>query len=180
MRLTQWLGEFRDDVKFAIRQLRAAPGFTIVAALTLALGIGANSAMFALADATLLRPLPYPASDRLVMVSERNGTFPRAPVSPVNLRDWIEQNQSFETVGAITLGAGGGPLVEAPDGSLQSAERQTVSARFFDVLGVTPIAGRTFRADDAKTGAAPVVVMGDRLWRTRSAPIRPSSDASSV
>src|SRR6266540_1872448 len=65
MRITQFLGELRDDVKFALRQLRAAPGFTVIAAITLALGIGANSAMFALADATLLRPFPFPESDRL-------------------------------------------------------------------------------------------------------------------
>ena len=68
MRVTRWIGERRDDVRFALRQLKAAPAFTAVAAITLALGIGANSAMFALADATLIRPLPYPDSDRLVMV----------------------------------------------------------------------------------------------------------------
>src|SRR5678815_3297012 len=70
MRVTRWIGERRDDVRFAVRQLKAAPAFTAVAAITLALGIGANSAMFALADATLIRPLPYPDSDRLVMVWE--------------------------------------------------------------------------------------------------------------
>ena len=70
MRLTQWLDEFRDDVRFALRQLKMPPTFTLVATITLALGIGANSAMFALADATLIRPLPYPEPDRLVMVWE--------------------------------------------------------------------------------------------------------------
>jgi len=70
MRLTQWLDELRTDVTLAIRQLRGSPGFTLVAAITLALGIGANSAMFAVADATLLRPLPFPDADRLVIVSE--------------------------------------------------------------------------------------------------------------
>jgi len=167
MRITRFLSELRDDVKFTLRQLKAAPGFTLVAAITLALGIGANSAMFALADATLMRPLPYPASDRLVMVWERSATLPRVPVSPVNFRDWLNQQRSFDAVGAITLGAGGGPMVEAPDGSVQSAERQTVTAAFFDALGVAPIAGRTFRAADAQRGATPVVVMGEALWRTR-------------
>ena len=70
MRLTQWLGDLRDDVAVALRQLKASPAFAVVAVLTLALGIGANSAMFAVADATLLRPLPYPDADRLVSVAE--------------------------------------------------------------------------------------------------------------
>jgi len=74
MRVTRWVGELGEDVKYALRQLRAAPGFTAVAVITLALGIGANSAMFALADATLLRPLPFPEPERLVMLSEIRGT----------------------------------------------------------------------------------------------------------
>ncbi|HLG58821.1 MAG TPA: ABC transporter permease [Vicinamibacterales bacterium] len=167
MRVTQWFEERRDDITFALRQLRASPGFALVAAITLALGIGANSAMFALADATLIRPLPYPDADRLVMVWERNPEAFRTGVSPVNLRDWEEQSRTFEALAAVAFGAGGGPLVEAPDGSLQSAERQTVTARFFQVLGITPVAGRTFRPADAERGAVPVVVMGEGLWRTR-------------
>ena len=88
MRLTQWLEEFRDDVRFAIRQLRMSPGFTLVAAITLALGIGANSAMFALADATLLRPLPYPEPERLVALSEIWQGQPIGAVNPVDFVDW--------------------------------------------------------------------------------------------
>ena len=93
MRLTQWLEELRDDVRFAVRQLRRAPGFTIVAALTLALGIGANSAIFALVDATLLRPLPLPSPDRLVMGWERSATSPKGAVAPLNLIDWDERSR---------------------------------------------------------------------------------------
>ncbi len=167
MRITRWIEERRNDVRFALRQLKSSPGFTFVAALTLALGIGANSAMFALADATLLRPLPYPEPDRLVMLWSRHPSVPRAGVSPTDLKDFHEQSQTFETIGAVAFGAGGGPLVEAPDGSVQSAERQTVTASFFDVLGVTPLLGRTFRPDDAKQGAPAVVLMGEGVWRTR-------------
>jgi putative ABC transport system permease protein len=167
MRLTQWIEERTADVKFAIRQLRAAPAFTAVAALTLALGIGANSAMFALADATLIRPLPFPQSDRLVMVWTRHPSVPRGGVSPTDLRDWDEQSRTFEALAAVQFGVGGGPLVEGPDGSLQSADRQGVTARFFEVLGVVPVAGRTFQPSDAEPGAAPVVVMGEGLWRAR-------------
>jgi putative ABC transport system permease protein len=167
MRFTQWLDERRLDVRFAFRQLKSSPAFTAVAAITLALGIGANSAMFALADATLLRPLPYPDADRLVMVWERSPTFPRVPMSPVTLRDLDEQSRSFERLGGINMGIGGGPLLEAPDGSLQSVDRQFVTARFFDALGVQPIAGRTFRPEEAKEAGATVVVMSEGLWRTR-------------
>src|SRR4029453_17341116 len=98
MRLTQWLGECRDDVRFALRQLKAAPSFTLVAVITLALGIGANSAMFALVDAALLRPWPFPDPDRLTAVWERFQTFPRVPVSSANLRDWIDRNRTFHSM----------------------------------------------------------------------------------
>ena len=167
MRLTQWLEERKADVKFALRQLKASPGFTLVAALTLALGIGANSAIFALADATLIRPLPYPEPDRLVMIWQRAPTIPRVGASPTDLRDWEEQNSTFEVLGGVSFGVGGGPLLEGPDGSLQSADNQSVTPRFFDVLGVRPVAGRTFQASDAQQGAPRVVVMSEGLWRTR-------------
>ena len=85
MRMTRWIEELRDDVTFALRQLRRSPGFTLVAAITLALGIGANSAMFALADATLLRPFPFPEPDRLVMVSEKFRAFLRTGVASAQL-----------------------------------------------------------------------------------------------
>ncbi len=78
MRFTYWFEELRDDVTFALRQLRRSPGFTFIAAITLALGLGANSAIYALVDATLLRPLPFPHPERLVMVSERTERSIRA------------------------------------------------------------------------------------------------------
>ena len=167
MRVTRWIEERRDDVRFALRQLKASPAFTAVAAITLALGIGANSAMFALADATLIRPLPYPDSDRLVIVWERAPTFPRVPVSPVTLEDLEEQTRTFEGFGGINMGIGGGPLLEGTDGTLQSVDRQYVTARFFDVLGVRPVAGRTFVPEESKAKGAAVVVMSEGLWRTQ-------------
>ncbi|HEU4689196.1 MAG TPA: ABC transporter permease [Vicinamibacterales bacterium] len=166
MRFAQWFDERRQDVRFALRQLKSSPAFTLVAAITLALGIGANSAMFALADATLLRPLPYPDADRLVMVWERSPAFPRVPMSPVTLLELAEQNRSFESLGGVNMGIGGGPLLEAPDGSLLSVDRQFVTARLFDALGVQPIAGRTFRPDD-EGPVTTVIVISEGLWRTR-------------
>jgi putative ABC transport system permease protein len=166
MRITQWLDEFRHDARFAVRQLKASPGFTLVAVITLALGIGANSAMFALADVTLIRPLPYPEPHRLMMVWEQTATRARRQVSPLNLRDWTAANHTFETLGAVAASGGGGPLLAAPDGTVEIVERQIVTTHFFDVLGVVPVVGRTFRSSD-ETVSPTVFVMSEGLWRTR-------------
>jgi putative ABC transport system permease protein len=166
MRLTQRLEGLRSDVRLALRQLSAAPGFTSMAALTLALGIGVNSAIFALADATLIRPLPFGRAGRLVMLWENTPGSPKAGVSPLNMRDWIVQSRSFEGIAYVQHGMGGGPLVTAPDGSIETAERQSTSANFFDVLEVVPIVGRTFKPED--DGPSPrVVLLGEAVWRRR-------------
>lgn len=162
MRMTRWLEELREDVKFAIRQLRSAPGFTAVAVLTLALGIGANSAIFALADAALLRPLPYPEPDRLVAVWERDEASPRGNVNPSEFHYWSERNQVFDAMAAFLPAA---RAVTGPDGVTENAPSQTVTPRFFDVLGVQAIAGRTFTPSDARAPA--VVVLSERFWRQR-------------
>ena len=102
MSVTLWLEELRDDVKFAFRQLSAAPAFTLVATLTLALGIGANSAIFALVDATLLRPLPYGEPERLVTIWETTSATPRGFASPPNMRDWLTRSRTFEAIAGYT------------------------------------------------------------------------------
>ena len=120
MRLTLWLEELRTDIRFAVRQLRSAPGFTAVAAFTLALGIGANSAMFALADATLLRPLPFADPERLVLMEERSANHRgalRSRIAPLNVLDWSEQNRTFEMMAAVYVPpGGGGPAMTVGDG----------------------------------------------------------------
>jgi len=145
MRLTQWLEEITDDVRFALRQMKSSPGFTLVAVVTLALGIGANSAMFALADATLVRPLPYPEPERLVSVSENFQGRSGGGVNPVDFLDWSERTRSFSAIAALVGSVG---TIEGDDGVAERVPAQAVTARFFDVLGVTPIAGRTFRDED--------------------------------
>jgi len=165
MRLTQWLGELRDDLRFAFRQLKASPAFTLVATLTLGLGIGANSAIFALVDATLLRPLPYGAPDRLVSIWETTSSAPRGYASPLNMLDWNARSRTLEQVAGFTPSVGG-MVMAGTDGNAETVSRQGVSAGIFDVLGVKPIAGRTFTAeDDAKR--AHVIVMSESFWRTR-------------
>jgi putative ABC transport system permease protein len=163
MRLTQWLEELRDDVTSALRQMKGSPGFTAVAALTLALGIGANSAIFAVADATLIHPLPFPEPDRLVMVWEQFGTITRGTVAPANARDWRERTRSFQGMASMMVGA---RTMTGIDGSMELFPGQQVSPEFFDVLGVVPILGRTFTPSDA-TPTPSVIVLSEAFWRRR-------------
>ena len=165
MRLTTWLEELRDDLKFAFRQLKSSPAFTLVATLTLALGIGANSAIFALVDATLLRPLPYRTPDRLVTIWEQSAKTARGYVSPLNMLDWNTRSRTFEKIAGFTPSVGQMVMAGA-DGNAETVTRQWVTAGIFDVLGVTAIAGRTFSADD-EARRPNVVVMSEPFWRTR-------------
>jgi putative ABC transport system permease protein len=165
MRLSLWFDELRQDLTFAFRQLRHAPSFTIVAVLTLALGIGANSAIFALVGATLLRPLPYDAPDRLVSIWEHSPTTARDYASPLNMLDWQTRGRTFDMIAGFTPVVGGMVMAGA-DGNAETVSRQWVSFGIFDVLGVKPIAGRTFSIDD-DTKRANVVVMSEAFWRSR-------------
>jgi putative ABC transport system permease protein len=165
MSIALWLEELRDDVRFAFRQLRAAPAFTAVAVVTLALGIGANSAIFALVDATLLRPLPYPAPDRLVTIWEKAPATPKGFASPPNMLDWDSRSRSFEKIAGFTPSVGSMVLAK-PDGTAETVSRQWVTAGVFEVLGVAPIAGRTFSAEDEQQRRR-VVVFSEGLWETR-------------
>ncbi len=165
MRVTLWLEELRDDVKFTFRQLKNSPAFTLIATLTLALGIGANSAIFALVDATLLRPLPYGNPDRLVSIWETSAATERSYVSPLNLLDWQSRSHTFEKIAGFTPSVGGMVMAGA-DGHAETVSRQWVTAGIFDALGVTPIAGRTFTTED-DANRAHVVVLSEEFWRAR-------------
>jgi putative ABC transport system permease protein len=156
-----WLREIRQDAMYGVRMLTKDRGFTAVAIVTLALGIGANSAMFAVADATLLRPLPFPDPDRLVMISEiRRDGSPGGQINPLDLVDWIERNRSFEAMAAVLAGQSS---ITGADGTAELVNSQAVTTRFFDVLGIKPFAGRTFVAADDE--ASRVVVLGEAFWR---------------
>ncbi|MEO8359501.1 MAG: ABC transporter permease [Vicinamibacteria bacterium] len=165
MKITQWMEEFKVDVKFAFRQLRSAPVFTLIAVTTLALGIGANSAIFALVDATLLRPLPFREPERLVAIHETTAKAARSFVSPLNMTDWAARGKTFEKIAGFTPNVGGMVMAGA-DGNAETVSRQWVSAEIFDVLGVKAIAGRVFLASD-DVQRAKVVVMSESFWRSR-------------
>jgi putative ABC transport system permease protein len=159
MRITQWLGDLRDDVIVAIRRLKQARGFTAVAVLTLALGIGANSAIFALADASLLRPLQFPDGDRLLRLYDSR-MFVAGPYEVV---EWMTRNHTFDAMAALTFGS---RALTGPDGAGEQVDAQTVTVRFFDVFRVVPIAGRTFQASDDHVNPD-AVVLSERLWNER-------------
>ncbi|HET9366279.1 MAG TPA: ABC transporter permease, partial [Candidatus Angelobacter sp.] len=149
-----------QNFKFALRRLKNNPGFTIVAVLTLALGIGANSAMFSIVNAVLLRPLPYRDPQRLVLLAEHWPQFPRLSLSYLNYKDWRDQSHSFEAVGAVRNN------VMTMTG-IPEAERlptQNVTANLFDLLGVRPELGRAFSDSEDKPGGAPVALISHSLW----------------
>jgi putative ABC transport system permease protein len=158
------MDHFRQDLHYAIRRLLKNPGFTAITVLTLALGIGANSAIFSVINAVLFRPLPFPESDRLVgMYQVWKGD--RAVMSPSNFLDLRQQTRTLEDAAAIdstefTLTGTGDPL------RLQGSE---VSASFFNVLRIRPFLGRTFAADENEPGKDKVVVLGHSLWQQRFA-----------
>ncbi len=151
------------DLRYAARSLRRAPGFTAVVVIVLAVGIGANSAMFSLVDAALVRPLPFAQSDRLAMLWERSPRFPHNRVSPLNFLDWSEQQRAFTSIAGI---AGGGRTLTEQGGEAERIPGQAVTWQFFDVLGIHPIAGVTFTADDTANRRT-IVVISERLWKNR-------------
>jgi putative ABC transport system permease protein len=153
-----------QDLRYAVRVLRKAPGFTLVTILVLAIGIGANSAIFSLVDAALLRPLPFRDADRLVLVWERSARQARNRVAPLNFLDWKEQSHAFASL------AGVASAPRTLTGLTEQPERipgQAVTADFFTVLGVAPIAGRAFLPEDAAPTSR-VVIVSERFWRNRT------------
>ena len=154
--------DLRQDLRYATRTLTRERLFTAAAVLMLALGIGANSAMFALVDAILLRPLPFPAPDRLVMLWEQTPASPRTRVSPINLLDWKARSRTFEGMAAYVPNVAG-MVLAGEDGNAETVPRQWVSSGIFDVLGVRPVAGRTFLPSDDAERASVVVLSGELL-----------------
>src|SRR4051812_30072839 len=143
------------DLRYAARSLRRTPGFTAVTVIVLAVGIGANSAMFSLVDAGLVRPLPFTQSDRLVMLWERSTRVPHKRVSPLNFLDWSEQQQAFSSIAAI---AGGSRTLTGQGGNAERIPGQAVTWQFFDVLGIRPVAGTMFTSGDAGDRRSVVVL----------------------
>jgi len=157
------LRELAVDLRYGVRQLRQCPGFTAVAVLTLALAIGANAAIFSFVDATLLKRLPFPKPEQIVMVWEKSPDGGSDLVSTTDFLDWKQQSTVFSAIeaekdGSMTLTGGDRPV------QLQGARE---SASFFDVWGIQPVLGRTFALDEDQPGKNLVVVLSHRLWESR-------------
>jgi putative ABC transport system permease protein len=160
------MGRLLQDLRYGLRTLLQRPGFTVVAALTLALGIGANTAIFSVINGVLLRPLPYKDPARLVMIWEANNQRSNIHVSHPNFIDWREQSRSFEYISACT-GKWGGPITVTGGNEPDRAYAVQVYSDFFTVLGVAPIVGRAFSPEENNPGTIPVVVISYRFWQRR-------------
>ena len=158
-----------NDLKFALRQLRKAPGFTFIAVLVLALGIGANTAIFSVVNAVLLRPLPYPRSEQLVLLRERllgPAGFESGSVSYMNYLDWRAAQKSFTD---LALARTERVNLSALDGksTAEAIRAARVTANYLSILKLPPVIGRDFVESDDVPGAAKVALISERVWRTR-------------
>src|SRR5215216_2685395 len=157
---------FLKDISYGIRTMIKKPGFTAVAVVALALGIGANSSIFSVVNAVLLRPLPFKNPDQLVIINEtvRRETVETRPASYPDFIDWRNQNQSFEDIAAF----------DSPTFSLTGTNEperipgEIVSASYFPILGIQPAVGRTFLPEEDSTpDRSPVAVISYKLWQRR-------------
>ncbi|MBI1790644.1 MAG: ABC transporter permease [Acidobacteria bacterium] len=149
-----------QDIRYGLRAMRRSPGFSLVVVLTLALGVGVNTAIFSVVHAVLLKPLPYPDSERLVWFGEATANAPGISVTWVNFQHWRDRNHTFEDMAAFqfagfTLTGRSEPLV---------TRGLTVTAPYFGLLGMRPLLGRLFGPADDRPGAAPAIVLNHRFW----------------
>lgn len=164
--MSNWvaLEQFAQDTRYGARLLLRSPGFSIIAILTLALGIGANTAIFSVVSAVLLRPLPFPEPDRLVRVWESSPQGNRRNVvNPLNFLYWRERSRSFQQIAAVSWW----PANLTGYGEPLAVEGSRVSAEFFSVLRITPFLGRGFLPEEGIAGRDDVVILSYGLWQSR-------------
>jgi predicted permease len=162
-RTIPFLETLLQDIRYALRQLRRSPGFTLTAVLMLSLGIGASIAIFAFVDAALLKPLPYADPTRLADVAERGVAFPRSNLSYQDFRDWQRMNKVFSSIDAYN---GSGYLLATPSG-VEPVPAARVTDGFFRTLGVKPILGRDFYAGEDQPNASATTILSYSSWQSR-------------
>ncbi len=160
------LTDLWQDLRYGARMLLKKPGFTLIAVITLALGIGANTAIFSVVDAVLLRPLPYPEADRLMTISDSqrgslSGVLRQTAISPADFAEWRAQQQSFAEMFAYT----GAPAHLTGGKEPVFVLGVTATARIFETLGVTPLLGRGFAPEEEQPGVAKVVIVSHAIWQ---------------
>ena len=153
-----------QDVRYAFRLLAKSPMFTVIAVLTLALGIGANTAIFSVVNAVLLRPLPFKDPSRLVLVIEKS-KYPTITVSYENYLDWRDQSRTFDSMEAIY----GTNMTLTGKGEPERLVARMVTAGFFPLLGASPRIGRNFTVEEDRAGGTPVAILSYALWQRRFA-----------
>jgi len=158
-----WLETLWQDLRYGARMLMKKPGFTLVTVTTLALGLGANAAIFSFVNAVLLKPLPYPDPERIVSVWETRPGGGSNPISTLNFLDWERQNRCFQFLSAIT----GDTVTLTGSDSPEQLYVQRVSASYFKALGVEATLGRTFAASENEVGNDLEVVLSNRIWQSR-------------
>lgn len=156
---------FYQDCRYGLRTLLKTPGFTIAAVLTLALGVGANAAIFSLVDGVLLKPVPYSDPNNILLLWEKLPGYDRALASPLNYLDWRNQNKVFQYTAAVAFERLSSTL--SGSGQPEALNVQTVSPSYFDVLGVSAALGRTFAPDEAEPGKDQVVILSGQVWKSR-------------
>jgi predicted permease len=164
------------DIGYAIRRLVKNPSFALITVFTLALGIGASTVAFSLVNGVLMRPLPFPESDRLMMLEERRGDGRELILSYPNFDDWRRESETFEGILAVRV-----PIEVSVTGGAEPTRGTviTVSREFFDVLGVQPVLGRPIAPEENRPGGEPVVVLSYEFW-TRLFGDRPSLEGASI
>src|SRR6187401_3160479 len=146
-----------NDLKLAFRQLRKSPGFTLVAIVTLALGIGANTAIFSIVNAVLLRPLPYPHADRIMVLNESSGPGQDFSVALPDYFDWQKETKTFEHLACTHKESRN--LSGIPGREAERVSTASVTRNFFNIIGLSPQIGRVFSEDEDKVGAPPVAIV---------------------
>ncbi len=157
------MDNFPHDLRYAIRTLAKNPGFTAVALLTLALGIGVNSSLFSIVNGVLLNPLPYPKPGQLVAIYQRAFNFEKASISYLNFLDWQAGSRTFASMAAYRSDS----FNLTSMGEASRLRGDMISASFFPTLGVEPVLGRNFSPDEDRVGAPPVVLISEGFWKRK-------------
>src|SRR5580704_8017083 len=152
-----------QDLRYGLRMLAKSPGFTTVAILTLALGIGANTALFSVVNGVLLNPLPYPHPEQLVWLAESKPNFATGSISFPNFQDWQKNNQTFTSMGLSR----GYSYNLTGLGDAEQLRARLISSDFFTVLDVHPAIGRSFTSGEDAIGAAPIAMISGGLWKRK-------------